>query len=468
MSKKILLLGGLLALIMLAGFGCQTVSPQAQQKMKPITLNYWRVWDGPDDFKAAIAEYNKLHPNISIQYRKLSSAEYEQALVNALAEDRGPDIFSIDATWVRAYQNKIVPLPDQITMAYPVVTGTIQKQTIPQLRTQKSLTLASLKDGYVDTVYNDVTMSVYDQNLKADTVKIYALPLSFDALATFYNKDLLNNAGIAQLPVYWNKEFQQDVQKLTKQDAKGAILQAGVALGGGFNVERSSEILAALILQNGSAVINDQGQVVFRQYIQTKDYNPGIDAIRFYTDFANPTKDVYSWNKSLPDSLDMFVQGNLAIMFGYSYDVPIIKARAPKLNFAIQPFPQIEGRTDPKNVADYWVETVSKKSQYPNEAWDFIQFIAAQPNIVKTFLASTGRVSAIKSLIKDETSDENVGVFAQQLLVSTNWYRGMNYDAADKALKQMVQDIADNPDTLDAQTRLAEGTISNTINQQQQ
>jgi len=466
MHKKILLLSCLLILVMLSGFGCRTVSQQVQEKMRPVVLQYWRVWDGQEDFKPAITEYNKIHSNVSIQYRKLRYEEFEQELINALAEDRGPDIFSINANWLKRYQTKISYMPDQITMAYPVVKGTLKKETIPELRTKKSLTLASLKNGFVDTVYNDVTFTFYDETLKADTRKIFALPLSMDALATFYNKDLLNNAGIADLSDYWNKQFQKDVKKLTKQNSKGEILQAGVALGGGFNIERSSEILAALMMQNGTSVLDDQGRVVFRQYVREKDYNPGVDAIRFYTDFANPTKDVYSWNKSMPNSLDAFVQGNLAIMFGYSYHIPLIRARAPKLNFGIRPFPQIEGRTDPKNVADYWVETVSKKSRYKNEAWDFIQFMAAQPEIVKTYLDSTKRVSAIKSLIKEEVNDDDVGVFAQQVLVSSSWYQGVNYEVADKSLKEMVEAIADNPDNLDYEARVAEGKVSHTIYQQ--
>jgi len=460
MPIKSWLLVAVLAVVTLSGFGCRTVSQEVQQKMQPVVLQYWRVWDGPEDFKAIIEEYNKVHPNITIQYRKLRYEEYEQELVNALAEDRGPDIFSINAAWVGRYQNKIAPLPDQITLAYPVVRGTIKQETIPELRTQKSLTLASLKNGFVDTVYNDVTREYYDQALKANTRKIFALPLSFDALAMFYNKDLLNNAGIAELSPYWNKQFQRDAAKLTKQNAKGEILQSGVALGGSSNINDSSEILTALMMQNGATVIDDQGRVAFRNYLRDKDYNPGIDAIRFYTDFANPTKEVYSWNKALPNALDMFVSGNLAIMFDYSYNVPIIKARAPKLNFGIARLPQIEGRNDPKNVVDYWVETVSKKSKHQAEAWDFLQFMTTQPQIVKTYLASTKRVSALKSLLAEESTDDDIGVFASQVLVSSSWYRGNDYNAADQALKDMVEAIADNPDNLDYETRIAEGKIT--------
>lgn len=465
MKNKIILLSALLLLVALSGFGCRTVSTQVAEKMRPITLQYWRVWDGEDNFRAIISEYNKIHPNITIKYRKLSYEEYEQAILDALAEDRGPDIFSINAAWLRRYQGKIAPMPDQITMAYPVVRGTLKKETIPELRTKKSLSLADLKNGFVDTIYNDVTLDIYNNTTRTNVKRIMGLPLSFDSLATFYNKDLLNNAGIAELSPYWNKQFQRDVKTLTRQNARGEILQAGAALGGGFNIERSSEILAALMLQNGATIIDQQGRVTFRQHIREKDYNPGIDAIRFYVDFANPTKEVYTWNKNMANSLDMFVQGNLAIMFGYSYHLPMIKARAPKLNLGVTKFPQIEGRSDPKNVADYWVETVSRKSRYQNEAWDFVQFAATQPAIVKTYLDSAKRISAIKSVLKDQMSDAEIGVFAQQALVSTSWYSGMNYDAADKILKNMVETIAVNPDKLDYEARMAEGKLSQTLSQ---
>ncbi len=465
MKKKILVLGLLLTFVLVSGFGCKTVSQDVQVKMRPITINYWRVWDGPEDFAPIIAEYNKIHPNITISYRKLRYDEYEQELLNALAEDRGPDIFSINATWVKRYEKKISPLPEQITMAYPVVRGTLKKETFPELRTKKSLTLANLKSSFLDTVYKDVTLEVYDANLKANTRKIYALPLGIDTLGTFYNKDLLNNAGISELPDYWNKEFQKDVKILTKQSANGQILQAGVALGTGSNIERASDILAALILQNGTTVIDDQGKVLFRQYVREKDYNPGLDAIRFYTDFANPTKDVYSWNKTMPNSLELFIQGKLAIMFGYSYNIPVIRARSPKLNFEVKPFLQIEGRNDPKNVVDYWVETVSSKSKNKTEAWDFIQFMAAQPDMDKLYLASAKRLAAIRSLIKDQLNDADLGVFAKQILVANTWYHGNNFQVADKAFKDMLDNIADNPDSLEYETRITEGKVSSSVNQ---
>ena len=173
--------------------------------MEPVTLSYWRVLDGSDAFDEIIAKYTALHPFVRIEYRKLRLEEYENELLNALAEDRGPDIFSIHNTWVRKYRTKIEPLPPSTTMVYPVEKGSIKKEVVNELRTTPSLSLGQVRDLFVDVVSKDV---ILEDN------KIYGLPLSVDTLAMFYNKDLLNNAGISEAPKYWNREFLQTVKKI--------------------------------------------------------------------------------------------------------------------------------------------------------------------------------------------------------------------------------------------------------------
>ena len=217
LKKKIIILLSLCLIIITSGFGCKLVDKKTKDAMKQITLNYWGVWDEPDDFKEIIANYNKLHPFITIKYRKLRYSEYEQALLEAMAEDRAPDIWSIHNTWIKKYQNKLASMPDEITMAYPVVKGSVKKEVIPELRTTKSINLKDLKNNYVDTVYDDVVITVKDEKTGRAEEKIIALPLSVDTLAMYYNKDLLNNAGIAEPPEYWNREFQQRSEEHTSE-----------------------------------------------------------------------------------------------------------------------------------------------------------------------------------------------------------------------------------------------------------
>ncbi len=433
MTKKVLTLFLLAVVLLTTGFGCKVTDKETEEAMKPITLVYWRVFDGQDAFDEIIEKYRALHPFVNIEYRKLRFEEYETELINALAEDRGPDIFSIHNTWVKKYQPKLAPLPESTTMAYPIIKGSLKKEIIPELRTTPSISLKYLKDNFVETVNYDV---VLEDGL------IYGLPLSVDTLAMYYNLDLFNNAGISQAPQYWDKDFLQAVKKLTKQDDKGDIIQAGVALGGGKNINRFSDILSVLMMQNGATML-DGNQVRFHSLPpenRQSDYNPGLEALRFYTDFANATKESYTWNSSLNNSLEMFMSGNLAIMFSYSYDLPTIKAQAPKLNFSVAKLPQIEGNPPTSiNFANYWVEVVSKKSQNQNEAWDFLQFITKGEQ-AKTYLSKTNRPTALRSLVPEQRNSDEIGVFADQVLTAKSWYKGKNIQAAESAIGQMIED----------------------------
>lgn len=437
MFKKITILSLLIAFILTSGFGCKAPSADTKEAMTPLTLTYWRVFDGPDAFEEIITKYKALHPFITIEYRKLRYEEYEAELLNAMAEDRGPDLFSIQNTWLKKYQSKLEPMPDSITMAYPVVQGVVKKEVVPELRTTKSLSLKELKDNFVDAVSYDVLM---------EDGKIYGLPLSVDVLAMYYNRDLFNNAGISQVPQYWNKEFLQTIKKLTKQDPKRGLIQSGVALGGHSNINRFSDILSVLMMQNGAIMMEGQ-TVLFNSvpaFIKNTGYNPGLEALRFYTDFANPTKESYTWNNELPNSLEMFISGNLAIMFGYAYDLATIKAQAPKLNFSIAKLPQIEGNPPTNiNFANYWVEVVSKKSKHTKEAWDFIQFMTKAEQ-AQSYLDKTKKPTALRSLVEKQKTDDELGVFADQVLTAKSWYKGKNVQAAEEAIKEMINSTLTN------------------------
>jgi len=466
MKTKIITLSLLFIFLLTSGFGCKLVDQKTQEAMKPITLNYWRVWDGPDAFEEIFSAYKALHPFITINYRKLRYDEYENELLNALAEDRGPDIFSIHNTWLKKYKNKITPLPPTTTLAYPITQGTIKKEVIPQLRTTKSLNAKDIKNNFVNIVYRDVAGLIFNEATKKYEEKIYGLPLFVDTLAMYYNKDLFNNAGLAQSPAYWNNEFQQAVKKTTKQDTKGEIIQSGAGLGGSNNIERYSDILSVLMMQNGSVMADDDsGQVLFNKIppsFKDQSYNPGLEALRFYTDFANPAKEVYSWNKNLDDSLNLFAQGKLAIMFGYSYHLATIRAQAPKLNFAITKLPQIEGNT-PVNFANYWVETVSSKSQHLNEAWDFIQF-ATKAEQAKTYLDKAKRPTALRALINEQIDDDDMGVFAEQVLTAKSWYHGADSAAAEKMFAEMIDAAVLGQDKIETLINLAASKVQQTMN----
>lgn len=421
-----------LLLVLIVSTACKSQPRDVSQMMQPVTLNWWGVYHNQSDVADIIAAYKARHPNVTINYRKFRYEEFENEILHALAEDRGPDIISLHHSWLRKYQSKLSAMPAETKMVYMVQTGSIRPEIVPELRTKRSITLQGLRDQFVDVVYSDVVLDG----------KIYALPLSVDTLALYYNRDLFNQARIIDPPLYWNRYFQETVKNLTNLDARYNILQSGIALGGAKNVERAFDIISILMMQNGSEMMVG-GRVAFHQVpanAVNRTYNPGLEALRFYIDFSSSNKEVYSWNEELPNSIEMFAQGKLAMVFGYSYHIPTIKALAPKLNFALSPLPQIENSPREINYANYWLEAVTLKSKHQNEAWDFIQF-ATSANQVKSYLDKTNKPTALKSLINEQLEEkEEIRVFVDQLLTARSWYRGKNPLAAEEAIIHMIEE----------------------------
>lgn len=444
----------LAAFVISSGFQCKFVTPQQQQLLEPIELTWWGVYDDPESFQDIINDYKAVHPNVSITYKKLRPEEFETQLLNSLAEDRGPDIFSIHNDWVTKYLSKIEPLPSKTTMAYQVTRTSlgIKKETIVEVRDTTSITPAQLKDAYVDAVY-------------ADTVrdgKIYGLPLSVDTLALFYNRDLLNNSGIPLPPNDW-VTLQADVKKLTFQDKNGNLVQSGIAMGTADNVDRASDIVSLLMMQNGAQMTFGK-QATFGSLppgATDHSYIPGPEAVRFYTDFANSSKEVYTWSKDFPNSVDAFAAGQVAMMFGYNYHIPYLESkRQGKLNYGITSIPQIAGRP-PVNFANYWIQSVSKKSKHINEAWDFVQFMSKAEE-AKKYLTKTAKPTALRSLVADQSTDDNLKVFADQLLTAKSWYYGSNATAMESAFQDMIKSVNDGAEVQEA-VNLASLKIQQTL-----
>lgn len=425
--KQLLIIagGGVAIIIVLFMFGLNPEPPK-----KPAHLEIWGVYDELGAFREIIDAYQKENKHISISYIKKSFLDYEKELVNAFAGDSGPDIWLMHNTWLPKHKDKIkeTPVGDEF------------------------LSFNTFRETFVDVVEKDL----------GEDNKIYGIPLYVDTLALFYNKDLLNSAGISSPPETW-EDFVDDLDKLVKKNKWGRIEQAGAALGTAENVNRSTDILALLMLQNGTKMVSeDKKTATFDRsiYIGEESYYPGRDALRFYTDFSNPSKTVYTWNRQISYSVDAFVEGEVAIMFNYSHHIPTIKARAPYLNFGVAAMPQLKDRNFDVNYANYWAFTVSKKidSYVANEAWKFIIYLSRKENVQK-YLENAKRPTARRDLVDWQKDDLDLGVFAKQSLSAQSWYQ-VNSNDIETILAEAIESVVLGKDTVDGVISKAAAQVS--------
>lgn len=427
MKLKLLISIALLIVMITSAFSCRLTSPEVREKLKPVKLTWWRPWDSTADVSDLINGYQALHPHVAISYKKFRYEEYEQALLNGWAADEGPDIFSLNNNWVRQYQNNIALPPETTAVPRTIVTGPTFKQTRKVvIQTLKFPNANDIKSLFIPPVYSDVI----------DTFQVLALPIAADTLVLYYNRDLLNKAGLPQPPKTW-LEFKDAIKKLTLLDDNDQIVQAGAGLGSAKNVARYTDILALLMLQNGTDMT-----AISQALNSEKNYYPGLTALNFYVSFADPTKETYTWNLQMPDSLETFINGQSAFFFGYSYDLRNIQASNPKLNFDIAPMLQISTNQNlAANLANYWVESVSKKTANPEVAWDFLLFASTQKDPLRQYLDKARKPTALRALIIEQEKDYDLKPFVSQLLTSKSWYQGKNFNLVETIFAEMIDSV---------------------------
>ncbi|MBI2484631.1 extracellular solute-binding protein [Candidatus Uhrbacteria bacterium] len=459
--KRVLLF--VLLLLILPGLGCRGGSKAAREALlTPVKLTWWGVFEDGTNYRKVIADYTTIHPNISISYRRFRSEEYEAALVRAFAEGRGPDIFSVHSTWLPKYQSLAQPMPPSVKVVYLEEQGRLKKEIVPVVREESTPSIRQLRDQFVEVVVDDVVRPYQSKPGGSAENRIWALPFFVDTMALYYNRDLLNTAGIAEPPEDW-RTFQEDVKALTRINAEGVILQSGAGIGTGENVERSTDLLAAIMMQNGTEMRSrSTGQAAFANVppgASNQDI-PALDALRFYTDFANPLKEVYTWNDKRPSSFEAFANGTSAFFFGYSYHAAQIRGRNPKLDVAVTELPQIEGGRV-VNVANYWVETVAKSSKQADAAWSFLAFATGKDHVT-SYLESAKRPTALRSLIETQLESETLAPFASQVLTAQSWYRGRDVKSAEEALVDLLEDALTAEDPY-AELRIAQNKVNQTL-----
>ena len=264
---------------------------------KPITINYWGLWEDPAVIQGVIADYENKNPGIKINYVRNQITNYRSRLQTRLETDpttgsgEAPDIFRVHSSWM------------------PMLKGDLAK--VPTA-TANSIGLDS---DYYQTYKNEIK----------DGSSWMAIPLMYDGLSLFYNKDLIGSAQVSLPKSWWDLETAAN--KLTVRDANGNITIAGAALGITDNIDHWSDILGLMMKQGGV------------EMLATDDINAKKlkDVLTFYTLFR--TKDRV-WDENLPSSTQLFANGKLAFYFGPSWRVFNIEdTKVPDLKYGITTVP---------------------------------------------------------------------------------------------------------------------------------
>jgi multiple sugar transport system substrate-binding protein len=255
----------------------------------------------------------QIDKGLIITYVEMPSATIDVEFTEALARGQGPDLLILSQERFWKNRSKLLAIPYQ------------------------SISERNFKETFAE-----------GGELFLTSEGIYALPLVVDPMVLYYNRNLLSAAGEAQPMRFWDEIFAL-TPKLSRRDAAGNLVQSTIALGEVRNIPNFKEILSLLFLQAGTPVTGFVGQEL-RSLLSDRmgmTTVPGESALDFYTQFANPTRAYYSWNRVLPDAQTHFVSGDSAYYLGFASELTTLRNKNPNLNFAVAPVPQsrVAGRT---------------------------------------------------------------------------------------------------------------------------
>lgn len=299
---------GLFVFFIIVGAILFSTYRSADKTATNINITLWGTLPA-DTFNTFVSQYfNEVNLKYKVNYTAKTPASFDRDLVEAIASGAGPDAIILPTNLIMRYSNKIYPIP------YAV---------LPEL---------TFKQNFIQ-----------EGELYLNATGTLALPFSVDPLVMYWNRDIFNNASLTKAPLTW-AEVANLVPKMTKKDQVQNILTSTVALGEFRNVTNAKDILSTLLIQTGGSIVKTNEDGTFQSTLEDDfglKVSPASLALQFYTNFSNPVRPEYSWNRSLTNSLDAFANGDLAIYFGFASEYLTIKNKNPNLNFDVSFIPQI-------------------------------------------------------------------------------------------------------------------------------
>jgi ABC-type glycerol-3-phosphate transport system substrate-binding protein len=290
-----------------------------------------------------------------------------------------------------------------------------------------------------------------------------ALPFSIDPLVMYWNRTAFSRAGIAQVPRYWD-EVMTIEPKLVEKDTAGQIKKAALALGEFSNISYAKDILATLFMQSGTNIVGYNGNKLISLINERGPYTvPPVDtAVTFFTQFSNPIKAYYSWSKALPQSIELFAQGDLAMLFAKASDVNRIQQKNPNLNFDVTEFPITRDEANGALTfgSMYGVGVVARGTNVQG-AINAVSALTSKESLV-AWEALSQLPPVRRDMLASVPADPYKVVFYNAALRSKVWY-DPHKKATESIFKNLIDSVVTGRAQLSVAAREADGALNNLL-----
>jgi ABC-type glycerol-3-phosphate transport system substrate-binding protein len=388
----------------------------------------WGTFQQNENIDKLFNDFNqKYQKSFSVTYVPHDPKTFDQDIVEALASGTGPDILLLPDNLILRHTDKIIP------MAYT-----------PQFGQRE----------YLNTF-------IQASEIYLRTDGILAFPFAIDPMMMYWNRDLFTNASIVLPPAYWD-EFIAITPKLTKKDKALKLTQSAIAFGEYDNVNNAKDVISLLFLQVGSQIVR-LGSMGPEADIYADSVNSAyskqsmVSALRYFMDFSNPQKTIYTWSRSRANSEEEFINGNLAVYFDYASKYQELKNKNPHLNFGVSEVPQLrDGKADITIGKMYGLVTM-KASKNQQTAFTAIRLLLDNVQVAK-FSSAYNLPPVRRDMLANRPTDAVQATLYDAALRSRVWLDPRPEDS-NLMYQSMIDSVSSGRSSVDtamndAQTRL--------------
>ncbi|TXT43290.1 MAG: multiple sugar transport system substrate-binding protein [Spirochaetes bacterium] len=387
----------LIALLSLAaGISAQTV-----------TITYWQYFFETKVklVDELIKNFEKANPGIKVEQVTFPYETFNQKAAASIPAGEGPDVITLFYGWLPMY----------------------------------------VKAGYLQELpKSDFNKEYFDKNFYsfvAESVdfggKYYSVPTAVRTLALIWNKKLFKDAGFdPEKPPKTLDELAAYARKLSKYDAQGNLVQAGMAMqptGQGH-----SWIREVLFRQFGNVPYSADYKKV--GYADAK----AAEALKWYTDLI--VKDKVGYPNFVTDDVTAFRSGKAAMNVDGSFRIAALKA-VKDLEWGAAELPSHNGVKS--NYASYWTHGIvdGVKGKRLEASIKFLKYITS-PEVQELWLQRVGELPATPSLSEKYKEDPFISPFLKglayakaSLFIDEAGQRNVMVDAVDEVYLKKVDPL---------------------------
>jgi len=307
-----------------------------------LTLAHYADLTAEQTYKKVAEAFMDTHPNIKVKTEPYTG-DFHDVLKTRLATGAGPDVFFLDAFQSAAFidAERLMPLDDYL---------------------------------------GDYDLDDFEENLlqafQGPDGKQYGIPKDYNTLALFYNKQMLEDAGV-EVPTTWD-ELMAAAKTLTKGNVKGLVLQNELPR------------FQPFFYSNGGGMLTDGNPAV--------NSPENAEALKFWLSLfqedvaATPADLGVGWDG------DAFAQGLAAMTIEGNWMSGYVEELAPDLAYGIAPIPISKEQANMIFTVSF---SVNSGTKHPAEAAELVKFLTSKEAIAMVADESGGVIPPRKSMKAD-------------------------------------------------------------------